>query len=110
MLIASGYPLSMQVDETAGKLILDELRENGLKVRVGISVEAFDGNASVTGAHLSDGTRTSCDLILQINTARPHPLMRPGIRHKTKSSCPVDSLNCPSVEFIVIFSAFHSTP
>ena len=64
MLIASGYPLSMQVDETAGKLILDELRENGLKVRVGISVEAFDGNASVTGAHLSDGTRTSCDLVV----------------------------------------------
>ncbi len=64
MLITSGYPLSMQVDETAGKLILAELRNCGLKVRVGMSVEAFDGNGSVTGAHLSDGTRIPCDLVV----------------------------------------------
>jgi NAD(P)H-nitrite reductase large subunit len=64
MLITSGYPLSMQVDETAGKLILDELRDYGLEVRVGISVEGFEGNGSVTGAALSDGTRTSCDLVV----------------------------------------------
>ena len=64
MLITSGYPLSMQVDETAGKLILDELREYGLKVRVGISVEAFEGNGSVTGAILSDNSRMACDLVV----------------------------------------------
>ena len=64
MLITSGYPLSLQVDETAGKMILDELRDYGLKVRVGISVEYFDGNGSVTGAQLSDGTSTSCDLVV----------------------------------------------
>jgi NAD(P)H-nitrite reductase large subunit len=64
MLITSGYPLSQQVDETAGKLILDELRDYGLEVRVGISVEAFEGNGSVTGAALSDGTRTPCDLVV----------------------------------------------
>ena len=64
MLITSGYPLSMQVDETAGKLILDELRDYGLEVRVGLSVEGFEGNGSVTGAALSDGTRTSCDLVV----------------------------------------------
>jgi NAD(P)H-nitrite reductase large subunit len=64
MLITSGYPLSLQVDETAGKMILDELRNYGLKVRVGISVEAFEGNGSVTGAHLSDGSRASCDLVV----------------------------------------------
>ena len=64
MLITSGYPLSMQVDETAGKMILDELRDYGLKVKVGISVEAFDGNGSVTGAYLSDGTLTPCDMVV----------------------------------------------
>lgn len=64
MLITSGYPLSMQVDETAGKLILDELRDYGLEVRVGISVEAFEGNGSVTGAALSDGSRMPCDLVV----------------------------------------------
>ena len=64
MLITSGYPLSMQVDEAAGKMILDELRDYGLKVRVGISVEAFEGNGSVSGAHLSDGTHAVCDLVV----------------------------------------------
>lgn len=64
MLITSGYPLSMQVDETAGKLILDELRDHGLEVRVGISVEAFEGNGSVTGAALSDGAHMPCDLVV----------------------------------------------
>ena len=64
MLITSGYPLSMQVDETAGKLILDELRDYGLEVRVGISVEAFEGNGSVTGAALSDGSHMPCDLVV----------------------------------------------
>ncbi len=64
MLITSGYPLSLQVDETTGKLILDELRNNGLKVRVGISVEAFDGNGSVAGAHLSDGSHAACDMVV----------------------------------------------
>jgi NAD(P)H-nitrite reductase large subunit len=64
MLITSGYPLSLQVDDTAGKLILDELRDYGLKVRVGMSVDAFEGNGSVTGAHLSDGTSMPCDLVV----------------------------------------------
>ena len=64
MLITSGYPLSMQVDETAGKLILAELRDYGLKVRVGISVEAFEGNGTVAGAALSDGSRMPCDLVV----------------------------------------------
>ena len=56
MLISSAYPLSMQVDETAGKIILDELVRNGLTVRVDISVTAFEGNGAVTGARLSDGS------------------------------------------------------
>jgi NAD(P)H-nitrite reductase large subunit len=64
MLITSGYPLSLQVDETAGKLILNELRDYGLKVRVGISAEAFDGNGTVAGACLSDGSHTSCDMVV----------------------------------------------
>ncbi|MDJ0816687.1 MAG: FAD-dependent oxidoreductase [Desulfobacterales bacterium] len=64
MLITSGYPLSLQVDETTGKLILDELRNYGLKVRVGISVEAFEGNGAVAGARLSDGSHATCDMVV----------------------------------------------
>jgi NAD(P)H-nitrite reductase large subunit len=54
----------MQVDEAAGKLILDELRDYGLEVRVGISVEAFEGNGSVTGAALTDGSSVPCDMVV----------------------------------------------
>ncbi|MCF8026375.1 MAG: FAD-dependent oxidoreductase, partial [Desulfobacteraceae bacterium] len=57
MLIRSGYPLSMQVDETAGEMIQKVLQENGLTVRTGVSVEAFEGNGRVSKALLSDGNR-----------------------------------------------------
>jgi nitrite reductase (NADH) large subunit len=64
MLITSDYPLSQQVDETAGKMILDTLVENGLKVRVGASVESFEGVGTVSGARISDGTRLPCDMVV----------------------------------------------
>lgn len=64
MLITSGYPLSMQVDQTAGQLILDELLRHGLNVQVGISVRAFEGRKRVAGAHLSDGSRMACNLVV----------------------------------------------
>ncbi len=64
MLITSAYPLSMQVDETAGKMILDELLHHGLEVRVGVSVTAFEGRTSVSGAQLSDGGKVACDMVV----------------------------------------------
>ena len=64
MLITSGYPLSMQLDETAGNMVLNELLDHGLNVRVGISVESFEGNTTVEMAHLSDGTAQPCDLVI----------------------------------------------
>ncbi len=64
MLITSAYPLSMQVDETAGQMILDELLRHGLEVRVGLSVTAFEGRGVVTGARLSDGGSVACDMVV----------------------------------------------
>jgi NAD(P)H-nitrite reductase large subunit len=64
MLITSAYPLSMQVDEVAGKMILDELVRYGLTVRVGISVSAFEGSKMVEGALLSDDSALPCDLVI----------------------------------------------
>jgi len=64
MLITSAYPLSMQVDETAGRMILEELLRHGLEVRVGVSVVAFEGQTAVTGAKLSNGERLSCDMVV----------------------------------------------
>jgi NAD(P)H-nitrite reductase large subunit len=64
MLITSGYPLSMQVDPTAGKMILDELVRHGLTVEVGVSVSAFEGNGAVQAAVTDAGTRLPCDLVI----------------------------------------------
>jgi len=62
LLIRSGYPLSMQADEIAGKMILEELIRHGLDVRVGIDVKSFAGEKHVRSAHLSDGTEIPCDM------------------------------------------------
>jgi NAD(P)H-nitrite reductase large subunit len=64
MLITSDYPLSMQVDAAAGQMILDELVHRGLKVRVGTSVCAFEGNGSVQAAVTDAGDRLPCDLVI----------------------------------------------
>lgn len=64
MLITSPYPLAMQVDETAGKMILRELEDHGLTVKVGVSVTAFDGDATVENARLDSGETLDCDLVI----------------------------------------------
>lgn len=64
MLITSGYPLAMQVDETAGMMILNELAAHGLTVRVGVSVAGFDGDTRVSQALLDTGERLDCDLVI----------------------------------------------
>ena len=64
MLIKSGYPLAMQVDDIAGRMILDELVRHGLDVRVGSEVKAFEGDGKVQTALLSDGSTLPCDLVV----------------------------------------------
>lgn len=64
MLIRSGYPLSMQVDREAGMMIRDELVHHGLDVRVDLEALAFEGNGTVEAAHLSDGSRLPCDMVV----------------------------------------------
>ena len=64
LLIRSAYPLSMQVDRTAGEMILGELTRKGLDVRVGIAAEAFHGNGRVESARLSDGSDLPCDMVV----------------------------------------------
>jgi hypothetical protein len=48
--------------------------------------------------------------MLQINGARPHLPLRPGIRRKEKSSGPAKNLNRPSFDIIIDLSALYSTP
>ena len=64
MAISSGYPLSMQVDMEAGNMILDELVDHGLKVKVGVDAVSFEGQEKVVRANLSDGTEVPCDMVV----------------------------------------------
>ncbi len=64
MLISSGYPLSLQVDEPAGQMIMQEMRAHGLTVKVGVGVTAFEGNGRVTHALLDNGEQLTCDLVI----------------------------------------------
>lgn len=64
MAISSGYPLSMQVDTEAGNMILDELVDHGLKVKVGVDAVSFEGQEKVVRANLSDGTEVPCDMVV----------------------------------------------
>ena len=64
MLISSGYPLSMQVDPVAGRMILDELVHRGLTVKVGVSVRAFEGNGRVQAVVTNGDIRLPCDLVI----------------------------------------------
>jgi NAD(P)H-nitrite reductase large subunit len=54
----------MQVDETAGKMILDRLLAQGLDVQVGVSVTAFEGNGRVQAAVTDTGKTLPCDLVI----------------------------------------------
>ncbi len=82
MLISSCYPLSMQVDAPAGQMILDELVANGLEVKVGIDVIAFEGNGRVREAHLSDGTFMECSLAIIGKGVVPSMSFVPGIKFR----------------------------
>ena len=64
MLITSGYPLAMQVDEPAGIMIRNELETHGLTIKVGVSVERFSGDTQVHKAILDSGEELSCDLVI----------------------------------------------
>lgn len=64
MLITSGYPLSMQVDPIAGRMIMAEMVRHGLTVEVGVSATAFVGDTTVEAVETDDGRTLPCDLVI----------------------------------------------
>ncbi len=90
MLIRSGYPLSMQVDEAAGLMIRDELMRHGLDVRVDIEAIAFEGNGRVRAAHLSDGSLLPCDIVVIGKGVLPALAFVPRDRIRTDLGIVVD--------------------
>ncbi len=90
MLIRSGYPLSMQVDEAAGLMIRDELMRHGLDVRVDIEALAFEGNGRVRAAQLSDGSLLPCDMVVIGKGVLPALAFVPRDRIRTDLGIVVD--------------------
>ncbi len=100
MLIQSAYPLSLQVDETAGCMILAELTRRGLNVRVGVEVTAFKGAGTVTGAYLSDGSEVSCELVIVGKGVLPSVSFVPRDRIQVDLGIVVDDhlqTTCPGI-------------
>ncbi len=91
MLIRSDYPLSMQLDETAGKIILDELVQNGLDVRVGVEVKAFSGKRAVQAARLSDGSELPCHMAVIGKGVLPAHSFVPKDKIRTELGIMVDA-------------------
>ncbi|MBT8342034.1 MAG: NAD(P)/FAD-dependent oxidoreductase [Desulfatitalea sp.] len=100
MLISSDYPLSLQVDETAGHLILNRLLDHGLDVRVGTSVSAFEGTGRVQAALTDDGQRLACDLVVIGKGVRPAQSFVPRDRIETDMGILVDDHLQTSVDTI----------
>lgn len=100
LLIASGHPLSMQVDETAGKMILDELVSKGLRVEVGSEVKAFEGRGRVSGAVTSDGKTLACDMVIAGKGVTPSLGFVPKDRIRVDLGILVDdhqATSCPDI-------------
>ncbi|MFW6297607.1 MAG: NAD(P)/FAD-dependent oxidoreductase [Desulfosalsimonas sp.] len=100
MLIRSGYPLSMQVDETAGQMIQKVLQDHGLTVRTGVSAEAFEGNGRVRRAVLSDGNRIDCEMVVIGKGVFPAHGFVPVDRINTDAGILVDQYMKTSAEFV----------
>jgi NAD(P)H-nitrite reductase large subunit len=65
MLIRSAHPLTMQVDELAGQMILERLRYNGLQVLVEAEVTEFNGqHGTLKSITLADGREIPATLAL----------------------------------------------
>jgi len=91
MLIRSGYPLSMQVDEKAGSIISDELLRHGLRVKTGVEPTGFEGKKKVKRAYLSDGTDVACDMVIIGKGVNPAVSFIPRNKIKTDSGIMVNS-------------------
>ncbi|RJP16179.1 MAG: NAD(P)/FAD-dependent oxidoreductase [Candidatus Abyssobacteria bacterium SURF_5] len=71
MLIGSKHPLSMQVDDFAGKLVLDELSRHGIDVRTRSEAAAFEGEKAVQRVRQTDGSVLACDMVIIGKGVRP---------------------------------------
>jgi nitrite reductase (NADH) large subunit len=66
-----GHPLPLVVDRKSGDKITKKLEELGITTRMGVTVNAFDGNGHVREAFLDDGSKVVSDLVVIAVGSRP---------------------------------------
>lgn len=106
LIITSPYPLSMQVDETAGRMIFQEMIAHGFNVKVGASVVAFEPGSSeknssghdtykkeerVTSVLLDTGECIPCELVIAGKGVTPAHTFIPKEHIKTDLGIVVNS-------------------
>jgi nitrite reductase (NADH) large subunit len=66
-----GYPLPLIIDEKGGEMVSEELHRLGFNLKTGAQVVAFEGNGQVKEAHLDDGSKIACDIVVVAIGVRP---------------------------------------
>lgn len=61
-----------QLDEEASRRLAGMLEADGVDVRLGVTVERFEGAGGVTSAVLGDGVSIGCDLVVVAAGVRPN--------------------------------------
>ncbi|MGD8986028.1 MAG: FAD-dependent oxidoreductase [Desulfobacteraceae bacterium] len=58
------YPLALILDDKAGGMVTKQLQDMGIRLKMDSQVVAFQGNGSVREAHLADGSKIPCDIVI----------------------------------------------
>lgn len=64
--------MNRQLDETAGELLLRQVRALGIEVLLGAGLGAVLGDGRVSGVRLRDGRELACDTVLLATGIRPN--------------------------------------
>jgi len=90
MVIRSPWPLALQVDEFTGRLLLDRLRQHGIRVLLGREVKEFAGRERLAKVVLDDGREISAGLAVIGKGVRPAIDFVPAASIKTNQGILVD--------------------
>jgi len=66
-----GHPLPEIIDEKGGAMISGALQRLRFNLKTGAQVVAFEGNGEVKEAHLDDGSKIACDVVVVAIGVRP---------------------------------------
>jgi nitrogen regulatory protein PII len=66
------YPMAVQLDAAAGRVLQSTLEAMGIQFHLGKSIAKVIGNAAIEGVTLNDGTTESCDLLVISAGIRPN--------------------------------------